>query len=100
MAKKYRKSRKAKSASRRKSGKAKPHNLASMSVDALLDLRDKVQEALGSIASGLEKQLGRIGGADGAGKPNPGLGHAPYFAKRGSRGGKVSMPSQSRDRRW
>ena len=72
MAKKYRKSRNTKQAS---------HGLASMSVDALLELRDKVQAALGSIAAGLEHQLGRLGGGNGVstgkrrGRP-PGKRHA------------------------
>src|SRR5262245_22743170 len=57
MAKKYRKLRTAK----------RSPNLASMSVDALLELRDKVQAALGSIAAGLEHQLGRLGGTNGTG---------------------------------
>ncbi len=43
------------------------NSLASMSVDALIDLRDKVQAALGSIAAGLEQQLGRLGGGSGVG---------------------------------
>jgi hypothetical protein len=38
-----------------------------MSADALLELRDKVQAALGSIAAGLEQQLGRLGGGNSVG---------------------------------
>ena len=50
-----------------KSAKRSSQNLASMSVDALLDLRDKVQAELSSVAAGLEQQLGRLDGGNGVG---------------------------------
>jgi DNA-binding protein H-NS len=52
---------------KRSNSKKSSENLVSLSVDALLELRDRVGALLSSKSAELQKQLARFGGGDGVG---------------------------------
>lgn len=86
-------------------------NLASMSVDALLDLRDQVVAALERKGEELRQQISRFGGADtgserrGRGRPAGGAAHALKGRKvapkyRSKKDSKLTWSGRGATPRW